>query len=167
MKYNIHNIWKSNAPPGKGNSFPAVIPKFYVISNPDSSGEKSEASEQNDNRFLAVPSPRDCFGMTSTGGRSLLKMRDGPRGREPDAGVPVTLIPSVKLCEFSVDSVVKNVKPQRTRRRHREHGVIDCTLKTKTFRWNCNSPKTRQVGNYPLAGENVFLLNVSSWANLC
>jgi len=73
-------------------------------------------------------------------GEALLKMRDGPRGRAPAHEVPVTLIypdsyrASVKLCEFSVDSVVKirrlTENHEEPLRSHREHGVINHLLKT-------------------------------------
>lgn len=71
--------------------------------------------------------------------RLLLKMRDGPPGCQPATGVPVSLInkSSVKLCEFSVASVVKKkINHQEPPGRHREHGV-----KTLAFCYYCSCIK--------------------------
>ena len=155
------------SPLARGKPLIAVIPKEVRLRDLFIQSTKVKDSSPDESGF----------GMTSKGGRALLKMRDGPvrnaqrdgpRGREPDtglarhavtAGVPVTLYPSVYLCEFSVDSVVKNIKPQRTRTcptksfrrgRHREHGEI-------LYMRNHNDFSPVLLGVCPQAGEKNVL----------
>lgn len=109
MNNNNHNIRLSNAPPVERQK----------------TKDKRQKYSSSDTFYFTL------FTFSLTLGQPLLNMRDGPRGREPAIGftrlavadgVPVTLInnPSVALCGFSVDSVVKKLKLQRTQRIHRE-----------------------------------------------
>lgn len=82
--------------------------------------------------------------------KTLLKMRDGPRGREPANGlarlvlangVPLTLIDHfVFLCVSSVPSVVKKRKYHSQAGEHREREAVHYTLnKNRNDRWYCTT----------------------------
>jgi hypothetical protein len=141
VKYNLHNTWKGNAPPGgKGN------PYFIVISK---EGRLRDLLQQSSTVTDSSPD-ESGFGMTKgTEGQLLLNMRDGftrhaqqdgftrqaqrdgPRGRAPanslalaNGLVTLNQKTSVSLCGCSVNSVVKKLKPQRKPGSHRERREI-------------------------------------------
>ena len=145
MNYNIHNIWKGNAPP-KEEGNPLWGDPSCCHFDPSADGEKSVSVELNSNRFLTA------FGMTRTNGSPLLNMRDGPRGRAPAIrfamgnGLVTLNQKSSVLCGFSVHSVVKR------KINHGECGedtenTENYTLNpTKAFRVHCIAKKSGLAG---------------------
>lgn len=134
MKYNIHNIWKGNAPPvGREN------PCFTVISK---EGRLRDLLPQSSKVTDSSPD-ESGFGMTSTEGRQLLNMRDGPRGRAPANrfamvdGLVTLNKSSVPLCGFSVDSVVKGRINHKERGEDTENTENYTLNPTKAFREYC------------------------------
>ena len=138
MKYNIHNIWKGNAPPNTRQKV---------------KGKRQKACSSETFYFELF-----TFSLIFKG-RQLLNMRDGPRGRAPAmrfamANELVTLNKSsVPLCGFSVDSVVK-------RKNHKERGedtenTENYTLNpTKAFREYCTEDVRMQEERNMLEVEN-------------
>ncbi|WP_320111177.1 hypothetical protein [Draconibacterium orientale] len=140
MKYNLHNTWKGNAPPGEeGNPFSTVISK---------EGRLRDLLQQSSTVTDSSPD-ESGFGMTRMIGGGLRNMRDGftrhaqqdgftrqaqrdgPRGRAPansltlaNGLVTLNQKTSVSLCGCSVNSVVKKLKPQRKPGSHRERREI-------------------------------------------
>ncbi len=116
----INNIKRSNGPPfARGN--PGNRGK-WVFKGHEARSPKPDAKE-----------------------KPLLKMRDGPRGREPDTGLPATLIhpdnyrDSVNLCVSSVPSVVKQ-KTTDNQKSTEKHGAIFYALNKNSYdRYNCTA----------------------------
>lgn len=89
--------------------------------------------------------------------RLLLKLRDGPRGRDPALRAPVTLyskssvapcLKTGKLCGFSVDSVVNRRINHKELREDTEDTEIYALIPTKTFRTNCTENGRLQEENF-------------------
>ncbi|WP_319479813.1 hypothetical protein [uncultured Draconibacterium sp.] len=134
MKYNIHNIWKGNAPPKEeGNPFSTVISK---------EGRLRDLQQQSSTVTDSSPD-ESGFGMTRMIGGGLLNMRDGPRGRAPAIrfvrvnGLVTLNKPSVPLCGFSVDSVVKQKINHKERGEDTENTENYTLNPTKAFRQYC------------------------------
>ena len=116
-----NNIKLSNAPPSERR-------KLMLLTNsPPLRG--STTTEQSECRWGGGVNDAGTLSDSLTGRKSLLKMRDGPRGRPPDNGVPVTLIHHfVFLCVSSVNSVVKEIitdkrKSTESAKRYTTHSI--------------------------------------------
>ncbi len=154
MKYNIHNIWKGNAPPVESRE---TRPEWRV-----------ESIVQNVFPHLACPvllsgggNVRRTKGVTRSlkleacsffNGSPLLNMRDGPRGRAPANSLAmanglVTLNkPSVSLCVYSVLSAVKNKNTTERALHTRHNRAIYALYPTKAFRMHCIPKKSELAG---------------------
>lgn len=129
---------KSNAPPWERR-------KLMLLTNsPPFRG--STTTEQSECRWGGGINNAGTLSDSLTGRKSLLKMRDGPRGRPPETGVPVTLILHhfVFLCVSSVPSVVKkddtidDRKSAENAKRYATHSIrTEMTAITARHRVDC------------------------------
>ncbi len=151
MKYNIHNIWKGNAPPVESretrpewrvqsivhNVFPHLACPVLL-----SGGGNLPDQPAGVRRTKGVTRSSKLEACSFFKGSPLLNMRDGPRGRAPANSLAmanglVTLNqPSVSLCGFSMDSVVKR-NNHKERGENTEHTAVYALHPTKAFRQYC------------------------------
>lgn len=150
MKYNIHNIWKGNAPPEESRDTRLEWREQSIVQNvfPHLGG--------NVRRTKGVTRSSKLEACNFFNGSPLLNMRDGPRGRAPAnsyamANGLVTLNKqksSVPLCGFSVNSVVKHKINHKERGEDTENTENYTLNPTKAFRDYCTVYVRLQEENF-------------------
>ncbi|AHW61703.1 hypothetical protein SAMN05444285_10915 [Draconibacterium orientale] len=164
MKYNIHNIWKGNAPPIKRQKLRPIKSDEIPIEASGAKGKRQKACSL----WLEACSSNTFYFFLSTFsltlGQLLLNMRDGftrhaqrdgPRGRAPairfapaNGFVTLNQKSSVSLCVYSALSAVKNKNTTERALHTRHNRAIYAPNPTKAFRHYC-------TGNVRMQEEKV------------
>ena len=144
MKYNIHNIWRSNTSARHAPADGPPLARGKPLSRLKARSPKSARTTWSDR--LGVRG-------FESGGWPLLHFRDGPPICETH--------PFVALCEPSVNSVVKKERNHgEPRRRHRDHEVISNTLnKNRNDRYHCTAMGRLQEEELVQGSEWVAVFN--------